>query len=55
MFNYFFLIVWLAYGVVEVITIRKNNEGKQSKLHVLSLLLWIVIGMLVCYQFFIAN
>ena len=55
MFNYLFLVVWLAYGLVEVIAIRSNNNVKKSKLHVLALLLWIALGMFVFYQFFIAN
>ena len=54
MFNFIFLIVWVIYGIFEVVIIR-NNNAKRPKLHVIAMILWIVIGILVCYQFFIAN
>ena len=54
MINFIFLIVWVIYGIFEVVIIR-NNNAKRPKLHVIAMILWIVIGILVCYQFFIAN
>ena len=54
MFNFIFLIVWVISGIFEVVIIR-NNNAKRPKLHVIAMILWIVIGILVCYQFFIAN
>lgn len=55
MFNYIFLFVWLTYGLFEFIATKKNGADKQSKIHVIMLILWIIIGMLACYQFFIAD
>jgi len=55
MFNYIFLFVWLAYGLFEFIATKKISTDKQSKIHVITLVLWIIIGMLACYQFFIAD
>ena len=55
MFNYIFLFVWLAYGLFEFIATKKISTDKQSKIHVITLILWIIIGMLACYQFFIVD
>jgi len=52
MYNYIFLVVWLAYGLVESIIVGKKYNGNRSKSHVLSLSLWIMIGVLLFYLFF---
>lgn len=55
MFIYIFLFVWLAYGILEVIAEKKSKAENHLKLHIITQILWIIIGVLACYQFFIAD
>lgn len=55
MFKVFFIIAWLAYGLIEGIAIRKKSNERRLNLHIISLILWGLIGVCVCYQFFIVK